>query len=395
MKLPIYLDNHATTPLDPRVLEAMIPYFTQEFGNAASKHHPFGWHAEKAVEHAREEVAKLIHADPKEIIFTSGATESNNIALKGVADMYRERGNHIITQATEHKCVLDTSKYLEKHGCRVTYLPVDHYGQIRLEDLREAITDKTILISIMYANNEIGTIQPIEAIGRIAKEKGILFHVDAAQAAGKLPINVDTMGIDLLSLSAHKFYGPKGSGILYVRSKNPRVRLTPLLHGGGHEQGMRSGTLNVPGIVGLAKALQISCHEMEEENKKIQALRDKLYMGLFKALEGAVQLNGHPSERLPNNMNLSFSDVDADSLITEINGEICISTGSACSSQVIEPSHTLKALGIAPQRIQSAVRFGLGRFTTEEEVNYVIDRVVKAVEKIKKHSPFQLKTFKV
>lgn len=393
MKLPIYLDYHATTPIDPRVLEAMMPYLTTEFGNAASKHHPFGWNAEKAVEHARTQIAHLIGAHPKEIIFTSGATESNNLALKGAAEMYKERGNHIITQATEHKCVLDTCKSLEKSGHKVTYLPVDHYGQIRLADLESAITDKTIVISIMHANNEIGTVQQIAEIGKIAKKHNILFHTDAAQSAGKIPVDVNAMNVDLLSISAHKLYGPKGVGILYVRSQNPRVRLSPLLHGGGHEMGFRSGTLNVPFIVGFGKAAEIAQKEMAHEAEKIQKLRDRLYMGLFKALEGGVQLNGHPSERLANNLNLSFSDVEADALITEINGEIAISTGSACSSQVVEPSHTLKALGLPMQRLLSSVRFGLGRFTTQEEIDYVIQRVVKAVEKVKKHSPFsQIRT---
>lgn len=393
MKLPIYMDYHATTPLDPRVLEAMMPYLTSQFGNAASKHHPFGWDAEKAVEQARIHIAQLIGSQAKEIIFTSGATEANNLALKGIADVYKERGHHIITQATEHKCVMDACKFLEKHGCKVTYLPVDHYGQIQILDLEAAITDKTILISIMHANNEIGTVQPIAEIGKIAKHKGILFHVDAAQSAGKIPIDVHKMGVDLLSISAHKLYGPKGVGILYIRSQHPHVRLTPQMHGGGHERGFRSGTLNVPAIVGFGKAAEIAMKEMEEESAKIRELRDRLYMGLFKSLEGGVQLNGHPSERLSNNLNLSFSDVEADSLITEINAEIAISTGSACSSQVVEPSHALKALGLSPQRLQSSVRFGLGRFTTQQEVDYVINRVVKAVEKIKKHSP--IKSFKL
>ncbi len=386
MKLPVYLDNHATTPLDPRVLEAMMPSLTNEFGNAASRNHPFGWHAEKMVETSRDQIAHLIGADSKEIIFTSGATESNNIALKGAAEMYREKGDHIITQVTEHKAILDTCKFLEKQGIKVTYLPVDQYGQIRLDDLNRAITDKTILISIMFANNEIGTIQPIEAIGKIAKERGILFHVDAAQAAGKIPIDVEKMGIDILSISAHKMYGPKGIGALYVRRRNPRVRLSPVIHGGGHERGMRSGTLNVAGIVGLAKACEIAEKEMTQESGRLAALRDRLKAGIEKELD-EVYLNGHPTERLPNNLNISFAYVEGESLLMGINEEIAVSSGSACTSASLEPSYVLKALGVGEDLAHTSIRFGLGRFNTQEEVDYTINRIVKVVKRLREMSP--------
>ena len=386
MKLPIYMDNHATTPVDPRVLEAMLPCFTTEFGNAASRNHPFGWHAEKMVENARAQIAHLIGADPKEIIFTSGATESNNIALKGAAEMYREKGNHIITQVTEHKAILDTCKYLEGQGMKVTYLPVEKNGRIRLDELQKAITDKTILISIMFANNEIGTIQPVAEIGRIAKEKGVLFHVDAAQAAGKVPIDVEKLGIDILSISAHKMYGPKGVGALYVRKKNPRVRLAPVIHGGGHERGMRSGTLNVPAIVGFGKACEIAEKEMPAEIKRMDAMRSRLKAGLEKELD-EVYLNGHPTEHLPNNLNVSFAYVEGESLLMGINEEIAVSSGSACTSASLEPSYVLKALGVGEDLAHTSIRFGLGRFNTDEEVNYTIDRVVKVVKRLREMSP--------
>lgn len=385
MNFPIYMDHHATTPVDPRVLEAMMLHLTTEFGNASSSSHPFGWHAEKAVESSRAEIARFINAHPKEIIFTSGATESNNAVLKGVAEMYHEKGDHIITQVTEHKCILDTCKYLEKKGIKTTFLGVDNTGKVRLEDLKKAITPKTILISIMMANNEVGTIQPVAEIGKIAKEHGILFHVDAAQAAGKIPIDVEAMGIDLLCISAHKMYGPKGTGVLYVRQQNPRVRLVPLLHGGGQEHAMRSGTLNVPGIVGFAKACEIARKEMHEEAKRVGELRDRLEYGLQKELD-YVFVNGHPLDRLANNLNMSFLYIEGESLITAINGEIAVSTGSACTSGSKDPSYVLKAMGLPGDRMHSAVRFGLGRFNTQEEVDYVIDRVVMNVKKLRQLS---------
>ncbi|HLD50333.1 MAG TPA: IscS subfamily cysteine desulfurase [bacterium] len=385
MNFPIYMDHHATTPLDPRVLEAMMLYLTTEFGNASSSSHPFGWHAEKAVEASRAEIARFINAHPKEIVFTSGATESNNMVLKGVAEMYHEKGDHIITQVTEHKCILDTCKYLEKKGIKTTFLGVDNTGRVRLEDLKKAITGKTILISIMVANNEVGTIQPIAEIGKIAKERGILFHVDAAQAAGKIPMDVEAMGIDLLCISAHKMYGPKGTGVLYVRHQNPRVRLVPLLHGGGQEHAMRSGTLNVPGIVGFAKACEIARKETREESKRVAELRDRLEYGLQKELD-YVFVNGHPIDRLYNNLNMSFLYIEGESLITAINGEIAVSTGSACTSGSKDPSYVLKAMGLPGDRMHSSVRFGLGRFNTIEEVDYVIDRVVMNVKKLRQLS---------
>ena len=385
MKLPIYFDNHATTQLDPRVLEAMMPYFTTVFGNAASRNHQFGWEAEEAVEKARKQIADLIGATPKEIVFTSGATESNNLALKGIAEMYAERGNHIITQATEHKAVLDTCKRLEKEGVRVTYLPVKQDGLIDLDQLRDAVTDKTILISIMYANNEIGVVQPIKEISKIAKEKGVLFHTDAVQAVGKIPVNVIADGIDVLSLSAHKVYGPKGVGALYVRRRNPRVQITAQIDGGGHERGMRSGTLNVPGIVGLGAACEIANREMAEESKRLQFLRDKLKDKLMSQLD-EVYINGSMEHRLPHNLNISFAYVEGESLLMGIN-DIAVSSGSACTSATLEPSYVLKALGAGDDLAHSSIRFGLGRFNTEEEVNYVANKVVDVVSKLRELSP--------
>lgn len=385
-KLPIYMDYHATTPVDPRVLEAMLPVLRDDFGNSASRNHPFGWRAEKLAEAARAQIAHLLHCDPKEIIFTSGATESNNLALKGAAAVYREKGNHLITQATEHKSVLDTAKALEKEGFRVTYLPVDQHGSIDLEELKRAVTEKTILISIMAANNEIGTIQPIEEIGRIAKERGILFHVDAAQAVGKISVDVQKMGIDLLSFSAHKMYGPKGIGALYVRRKNPRVRLTPLLHGGGHEQGLRSGTLNHPAIVGFGKACEIAERELQAEGERIFRLRNRLHEALAKSLD-EIYLNGHPEKRLAGNLNLSFAYVEGESLLMAISDEIAVSSGSACTTASLEPSYVLKALGAGEEILHSSVRFGLGRFNTEEEVDYVAKRVTETVRRLRDLSP--------
>lgn len=385
MKFPIYMDNHATTPCDPRVFEKMAPYFTETFGNAASRNHVFGWKAEEAVEKARAQVAAIIGASPKEIIFTSGATESDNEAVIGAARMYKEKGNHIISCPTEHKAVIDSLKYLESEGYDVTYLPVDRYGRVNPEDVRKAITDKTILITLMTANNEIGTIHPIPEIGRIAKEKGILFHTDAAQAVGKIPIDVERMGIDLLSMSAHKLYGPKGIGALYVRRKNPRVRISPILHGGGHERGMRSGTLNVPGIVGFGEACEIAGREMTTEASRIRALRDRLQEKILGNLP-QVYLNGHPTERLPNNLNLSFATVEGESFLMGIK-EVAVSSGSACTSASLEPSYVLKAIGVREDLAHTSIRFGLGRFNTEEEVDYVADAVVRNVTRLREMSP--------
>jgi len=385
MKLPIYMDYHATTPMDPRVFETMAPYFTEWFGNAASRNHAFGWKAEEAVETARKQIAGLIGANPKEIIFTSGATESNNLAIKGVAEMYAEKGNHIITAATEHKAVLDTCKRLEKHGCRVTYLPVKADGLIDLDMLREAITDKTILISIMYANNEIGVLQPIAEIGRIARERGVLFHTDAVQAAGKVPLDVNRDNIDLASITAHKMYGPKGVGALYVRRKNPRVQLTAQMDGGGHERGMRSGTLNVPGIVGFGAAAAICQREMPEESARLRRLRDKLKDRLVSELD-EVYINGSMEHRLPNNLNISFAYVEGESLLMGIN-DVAVSSGSACTSATLEPSYVLKALGAGDDLAHSSIRFGLGRFNTEEEVDYVAEKVISVVRKLRELSP--------
>jgi cysteine desulfurase len=385
MKLPIYMDYHATTPVDPRVLEAMLPYFTQTFGNAASRNHPFGWEAEEAVEKARKQVADLIGANAKEIIFTSGATESNNLAIKGAAEMYREKGNHIITCVTEHKAVIDTCKKLEKQGYRVTYLPVQKDGRISLDELRAAITDKTILITIMTANNEIGVIQPIAEIGAIAKEKGILFHTDAVQAAGKIPFNVNELKTDLVSLSAHKMYGPKGVGALYVRRRNPRVLLSEQISGGGHERGMRSGTLNVPGIVGLGKAAELCKNEMAADTERLRQLRDYLNAGLHKNLD-ELYINGSMEHRLPHNLNISFAYVEGESLLMGIN-DVAVSSGSACTSASLEPSYVLKALGAGDDLAHSSIRFGLGRWTTKEEVDYVIDKLTNVVQRLREMSP--------
>jgi cysteine desulfurase len=385
IKLPIYMDNHATTPVDPRVVEAMLPYFHEKFGNAASRNHVFGWAAEEAVENARGQIAKLINATPKEIIFTSGATESDNLAIKGVAEMYREKGNHIITQVIEHKAVLDTCKRLEKNGYEVTYLPVEKDGRINLDDLRRAITPKTILITIMYANNEIGVIQPVEEIGKIAKEKGVFFHVDGVQAVGKVPVDVQKDNIDLLSISAHKLYGPKGVGALYVRRRNPRVQVSAIIDGGGHERGMRSGTLNVPGIVGMGKACEICLNEMGTEGERMRRLRDRLKDNLFSKLD-EVYINGSMVHRLPNNLNCSFAYVEGESLLMGIN-DIAVSSGSACTSATLEPSYVLKALGVGEDLAHTSIRFGLGRFNTEEEVDYVTSRVVEVVNRLRELSP--------
>jgi len=385
MKLPIYMDYHATTPVDPRVLEAMMPFFTEKFGNAASRNHPFGWEAEEAVEAARKQVADLIGANPKEVIFTSGATESNNLAIKGAAEMYREKGNHIITCVTEHKAVIDTCKKLEKQGLRVTYLPVQKDGRISLDDLRAAITDKTILITIMTANNEIGVIQPIAEIGAIAKEKGILFHTDGVQAVGKVPFDVTALKVDLVSISGHKIYGPKGVGALYVRRRNPRVLLAEQISGGGHERGMRSGTLNVTGIVGLGKAAELCKQEMVKDTERLRKLRDRLNAELHKGLD-EIYINGSIEHRLPHNLNISFAYVEGESLLMGIN-DVAVSSGSACTSASLEPSYVLKALGAGDDLAHSSIRFGLGRWTTDEEVDYVVEKLTKVVRRLREMSP--------
>jgi len=385
MKFPIYMDYHATTPVDPRVFEAMRPYFTDIFGNAASRNHSFGWQAEDAVEKARKQIASLIGATAKEIVFTSGATESNNLAIKGVFEMYGEKGNHIITAATEHKATLDTCKHLEKEGARVTYLPVQQNGLIDMDQLRNAITDKTILISIMYANNEIGVLQPIAEIGKLAKERGVLLHTDATQAVGKVPVNVIKDNVDIMSISAHKMYGPKGVGALYVRRKGPRVQLSAQIDGGGHERGMRSGTLNVTGIVGLGEACAIAQAEMPEESKRMDYLRDKLKDRLLASLDECY-INGTMEHRLPNNLNISFAYVEGESLLMGIN-DVAVSSGSACTSATLEPSYVLKALGAGDDLAHSSIRFGLGRFNTEEEVDYVAAKVIEVVQKLRELSP--------
>jgi cysteine desulfurase len=385
LKLPIYMDNHATTPCDPRVFEAMSPYFTEMFGNAASRNHKFGWQAEEAIENSRKQIASLIGASAKEIIFTSGATESDNLAIKGVADMYYEKGDHIITVVTEHKAVLDTCKKLEKRGFKVTYLPVGSDGLISPDDVKNAFTDKTILVSVMHANNEIGVLQPIAEIGQVCKERGVLFHTDATQAVGKIPFDVNALNVDLVSMSAHKIYGPKGVGGLYVRRKNPRVMLAPMMDGGGHERGMRSGTLNVTGIVGLGKACEIAKAEMEEENTRTLYLREKLRQGIMDEIP-EVYINGSYEHRLPGNLNISFAYVEGESLLMGIN-DIAVSSGSACTSASLEPSYVLKALGVGEELAHSSIRFGLGRFNTEEEVDYTIGKVNESVNKLRELSP--------
>ena len=385
VKLPIYMDNHATTPMDPRVLEAMLPYFVGTFGNAASRNHSFGWEAEQGVDKAREQIAKLIGATAKEIIFTSGATESNNLAIKGIAEMYKERGNHIITQVTEHKAVLDTCKKMEKLGYRVTYLPVQADGLIDLEDLKRAMDDQTILVSIMFANNEIGVVQPVAEIGKLCHEKGVIFHTDGVQAVGKIPVDVQAMNIDVLSLTAHKIYGPKGVGALYVRRRNPRVQISEQINGGGHERGMRSGTLNVPGIVGLGMACEIAGQEMAEETARLLELRDYMRAKFEKALD-YVHVNGNMEHHLPGNLNMSFVYVEGESLLMGIN-DIAVSSGSACTSATLEPSYVLKALGLGDDVAHSSIRFGLGRFNSKAEVDYVSDKLIDVVLKLRELSP--------
>lgn len=385
LKLPIYLDNNATTPMDPRVLETMLPYFTDRFGNAASRNHPFGWAAEEAVDYAREQVAKLIGCDPKEIIFTSGATEADNLALKGVFEMYASKGNHIITLTTEHKAVLDTCKHIEKLGGQVTYLEVKEDGLVDLEALEAAITPQTILIAIMYGNNEIGVLQPVKEISNIARKHNVLFFTDGTQAVGKVPVDVQRDGIDLMAFSAHKMYGPKGVGALYVRRKGPRVKVTAQMDGGGHERGMRSGTLNVPGIVGFGRACEICMNEMESEAARLSKLRDKLEQSLL-ALEEAY-VNGNREHRLPHVANISFKYVEGEGLMMGFNKDIAVSSGSACTSASLEPSYVLKALGLGDDLAHSSLRFGLGRFTTEEQIDYTIKAVSETVLKLRDMSP--------
>ena len=385
LKLPIYLDHNATTPCDPRVVEAMVPYFTNAFGNAASRNHPFGWQAEEAVDYAREQVAKLIGADPKEIIFTSGATEGDNLAIKGVYEMYASKGNHIITCNIEHKAVLDTCRNLEKEGAEITYLDVKPNGLIDLAALEAAIKPTTILIAIMYANNEIGTVMPMREISAIARKHGVLVFTDGVQAVGKIPVDVNKDGIDLMAFTAHKMYGPKGVGALYVRRKNPRVKVTAQIDGGGHERGMRSGTLNVPGIVGFGKACEICLQEMESDAKRNSQLRDKLENALLKVEES--YLNGDKESRLPHVTNISFKYVEGEGLMMGFNKNIALSSGSACTSASLEPSYVLKALGLGDDLAHSSLRFGLGRFTTEEQIDYTIEHVTNTVNKLREMSP--------
>ena len=385
LRLPIYLDNNATTPCDPRVVDTMLPYFTEKFGNAASRTHAFGWEGEEAVEQAREQVAALIGAETKEIVFTSGATEADNLAIKGVFEMYSGKGNHIITVATEHKAVLDTCHHIEKLGGEVTYLPVNQEGLIDLNELEAAIRPTTILIAVMYANNEIGVIQPIKEISRIARKHHVLFFSDAAQAVGKVPVDVNKDGVDILAISAHKLYGPKGIGALYVRRRDPRVRLTAQMDGGGHERGMRSGTLNVPAIAGFGKACEICRTEMETETRRVTGLRDRLEAGLLQLEQ--VYINGNRTHRLPGTTNLSFRGVPSEGLITMINKDIALSSGSACTSASLEPSYVLKALGLDDDLAHSSLRFGVGRFTTENEVDYAIGHLKTGVERLRANSP--------
>lgn len=385
LKLPIYMDNNSTTRTDPRVVEAMIPFFTEKYGNSASRNHSYGWDAEEAVDSAREQVASIINASSKEIIFTSGATEANNLAIKGVASMYRKKGNHFISTITEHKAVIDPLKRIERDGCKVTFLNVDKNGMISLQELEQAISNETVLVSLMAGNNEIGTLHPLKEIGKICKAKGVLFHTDATQAVGKIPVDVEEMGIDLLSLSGHKMYGPKGIGALYVRRKDPRVRLDAMMDGGGHERGMRSGTLPVPMIVGLGMAAEIARKEMSAESHRLLQLRNRLHAGITSKLED-VYLNGHPEFRLPGNLNLSFAFVEGEGLMMGIK-DIAVSSGSACTSASLEPSYVLKALGLGDELAHSSIRFGLGRFTTEEEIDFVIQDVVRAVNHLRDMSP--------
>jgi len=387
LKLPIFMDSQSTTPVDPRVLEEMIPYFTEKFGHPASRNHPFGWEAEGGVDKAREQIAKLIGArDPKEVVFTSGGTEAINLALKGVAEMYREKGNHIVTTTIEQRATLDVCKRLERQGFEVTYVPVGREGLVDVEAVRAALTDKTILISIMFANNEIGTIQPVAELGKLAKEKGIIFHTDATQAVGKIPVDVEAMGIDLLSATAHMLYGPKGVGALYVRRKSPRVRLAPMVDGGGHERGMRSGTVPVPLVVGFGKAAEICREVMGEESKRLAALRDRLQEQILSKVDEAY-VNGHPERRLPHNLNISFAYVEGESVLMGLNREAALASGSACTSATLEPSYVISALGVDSELAHSSIRFGLHRFSTEEEVDFVAQKTVEVIHRLREMSP--------
>ncbi|HKA63951.1 MAG TPA: IscS subfamily cysteine desulfurase [Methylomirabilota bacterium] len=387
LKLPIFMDSQSTTPVDPRVLEAMIPYFTEKFGHPASRNHPFGWEAEGGVDKAREQIARLIGArDPKEVVFTSGGTEAINLALKGVAEMYREKGNHIVTTTIEQRATLDVCKRLERQGFEVTYLPVGRDGLLDVEAVRAALTPKTILISVMFANNEIGTIQPIAELGKLAKEKGIIFHTDATQAVGKVPVDVEVMGVDLLSATAHMLYGPKGVGALYVRRKNPRVRLAPMVDGGGHERGMRSGTVPVPLAVGFGKAAEIAREEMADESKRLAALRDRLQEQILSKVDEAY-VNGHPTLRLPHNLNISFAYVEGESVLMGLNREAALASGSACTSATLEPSYVISALGVDSELAHSSIRFGLHRFTSEEEVDFVATKTVEVIQRLREMSP--------
>ena len=385
VKTPIYLDHNATTPVDPRVLEAMLPYYREKFGNAASRSHPFGWVAADAVEKARDQIAGLIGADPKDIVFTSGASESDNIALKGSMEKYESKGNHLITVSTEHKAVIDTAKYLETKGYRVTILDVDNYGQVHPNQVAAAITDQTVVVSVMLANNETGVLHPIKEIGAVCEERGVLFHCDATQGVGKVPIDVSEMGIHLMAMSGHKIYGPKGVGVLYARSRRPRARPSPVIHGGGHEQGMRSGTLNVPGIVGMGEACDICRREMGEEVPRLRRLRDRLECKILEALD-EVYVNGHPTDRLPNTSNMSFKYVEGESIMMAMK-DIAVSSGSACTSASLAPSYVLHAMGVPDFLAHASIRFSLGRFTAGEEIDYTIDKVIKAVNRLREMSP--------
>jgi cysteine desulfurase len=387
LKLPIFMDSQSTTPVDPRVLEAMLPYFTEKFGHPASRNHPFGWEAEGGVDLAREQIAKLIGArDPKEVIFTSGGTEAINLALKGVVEMYREKGNHIVTTTIEQRATLDVCKRLERQGVEVTYVPVGRDGLVDVEAVRAALTDKTILISVMFANNEIGTIQPVAALGKLAKEKGVLFHTDATQAVGKVPVDVEGMGVDLLSATAHMLYGPKGVGALYVRRKSPRVRIAPMVDGGGHERGMRSGTVPVPLVVGFGRAAEICREVMADESRRLAALRDRLQEHILAKVDEAY-VNGHPTLRLPHNLNISFAYVEGESVLMGLNKEAALASGSACTSATLEPSYVISALGVDSELAHSSIRFGLHRFTTEEEVDFVARKTVEVVQRLREMSP--------
>ncbi len=387
VKLPIFMDSHSTTPMDPRALEAMLPFFIEKFGHPGSRNHPFGWEAEAAMERGREQLARLIGArDPKEIVFTSGGTESDNLALKGIAEMYREKGDHIVTTVIEHRAILDPCRRLEKQGLKVTYVPVGSDGIVDVGEIRKALTDKTILISVMFANNEIGTIQPIAEIGKLAKEKGIVFHTDATQAVGKIAVDVEGMGIDLLTCSAHKLYGPKGIGALYVRRRAPRVRIAPMIDGGGHERGTRSGTVPVPLAVGFGKAAELCGQVMAEESARLAKLRDRLQDRILSSVD-ETYLNGHPEKRLPHNLNISFAYVEGESVLMGLNKEVALSSGSACTSATLEPSYVIAALGVGAELAHSSIRYGLHRFTTEEEVDYVADGTIEVVKRLREMSP--------